>query len=595
MKTLKGGEYLIAKTDPTHIFSPEEFTEEQRMIVNSFENFIRTEIHPNMEKIEKQEGNINRELCKKVGDLGLFSTHMPENLGGLDLDFNTNTAIGESVGISSGSFSVTFNAHTGIGMLPILYFGTQEQKEKYLPQLMMGEWVASYCLTEPSSGSDALSAKTQAILSEDGTHYVLNGQKMWISNAGFADVFIVFAQIDGDKFSAFIIEKGSEGLTLGEEESKMGIKGSSTRMVFLENVKVPSENLLGEIGKGHLIAFNVLNTGRFKLAASALGGCKMVTSISVKYAKERKQFDTEIANFGAIKHKLAEMAIRSYVLDATVYRTSHMINEAASNLKKEGVAVAKAKLQAAKEYALESSILKVEGSETLDFCVDEAVQIHGGMGYSEETAVCRAYRDARINRIFEGTNEINRMVVLNELMRSAMKGKLDLVTPALAVQAELTQGIESGEKHTGNYALEYDAVANYKKLALMLIGSAMKSTMDQKIDLKEEQELMMNLSDIMIDIFRAESLVYRVDKLKQKSLGKQDLVIYEDVMHVFFHDTNSRIYKNALDAIGAFIEEDQHDNYLIGARKYTKYPIINTKEKRRNIADILIKEDGFAL
>lgn len=591
-KTLKGGEFIVKESDANSIFSPEDFDEEARMIRESLNDFIKNVIFPNDAKIEKQVGNINKDISRQFGELGLFSTHMPEELGGMNLPFNTNTMIGEDIG-RSGSFSVTYNAHTGIGMLPILYFGTEAQKEKYLPKLMMGETIASYCLTEPSSGSDALSAKTKAILSDDGKHYVLNGQKMWITNAGFADVFTIFAQVDGDKFTGFIVDRDTPGLSLGEEEQKLGIKGSSTRMVFLENAMVPVENVLGEIGKGHLIAFNALNTGRFKLGASVLGGSKAVLDMSLEYANERKQFGTEIANFGAIKHKLAEMAIKIYAFDCGLYRTSHLINEKTLELKAAGAGVAEAKLKAAKEYALESSIVKVEGSEVLDFCVDEGVQIHGGMGYSEESRIVRAYRDSRINRIFEGTNEINRLVILSTLTKSAMKGELDLVTPALAVQAELTQGAESDWKYNGKFTAEGNAVHNYKKLLLMLLGTAMKKAMDKSFDIKKEQEILMNLSDIIIDIFNTESLLLRVEKLDANNLYTQSADFYEAIMKTYFHDANARIYKNALDAIGSFINPDKFDGYVLGARKYTKYPLQNVKEYRRKIADVLIKNGKY--
>lgn len=591
----RGGEFLVKDSDPTAIFVPEDFNEEQSMVRESVIDFIKNEIYPNDEKIQKQVGDINMEISRKLGELGIFSTHMPEELGGMDLDFNTNTAIGEEIGKGGGSYSVTYNAHTGIGMLPILYFGTEEQKQKYLPDLMTGEKMSAYCLTEPSSGSDALAAKTRADLSEDGTHYILNGQKMWISNAGFADVFTVFAQVDGDKFTAFIVERGTDGLSFGEEEKKMGIKGSSTRMVFLENCKVPVENVLGEIGKGHLIAFNALNTGRFKLGASVDGGCKKVVDLSAQYANEREQFGKPIAHFGAMKHKLGEMAIRTFVTDTITYRISGLISDKIKELKESGLTTAAAKLKAAHIYALESSILKVEGSEALDYCVDEGVQIHGGMGYSAESKVERAYRDSRINRIFEGTNEINRMVILNTLTKSAMNGEIDLVSPALAVQAELKEGAEIPFEYAGHYQTEATTVKGHKKLLLMLLGTAMKKVMDQEIDLKVEQEILMNLSDIIIDIFNTESLLMRVEKFKAEGQGSQDITVYEAILKTYIYDTNARVYKNALDAIASFIEEDQQDNYVAASRKYTKYPLQNVKEMRRRIADVIIEGNGYAL
>ena len=591
---LLGGEFLIKPSTTADTFIPEQFDEEQKMVQETINDFINSEISPRIDDIEKQKDNIAAELLAKFGELGFLSTHMPEHLGGMDLDFNTNTIVGEEIG-RAGSFSVAYNAHTGIGMLPILYFGTKEQQEKYLPDLISGVKAASYCLTEPSSGSDALSAKTKAELSADGNHYILNGQKMWITNAGFADVFTVFAQVDGDKFTGFIVEKDMEGFTLGEEELKLGIKGSSTRLVFLENVKVPKENLLGEVGKGHHIAFNVLNTGRFKLGASVLGGSKEVIDSSIKYANERQQFKSPISAFGAIQHKIAEMTIKTFVSESVLYRTSHLINDKIKELKASGTAYEESKLSAAEEYALECSIVKVLGSEVLDYCVDENVQIHGGMGYSEEGTAARAYRDSRINRIFEGTNEINRLVIINILLKKAMKGKLDIVTPALAVQSELKNQSEDSQEYQGPYVLEQKAVKSYKKVLLMLLGTAAKLNMEGKINLKHEQEIIMSLSDIVMDIFNLESTLLRVSKVKEQGCGKSDLKVYEAILQTYFYDTNNRVYKNALDLIGALVAEDQQNNYLSGVRKFTKYPIVNTKDLRRTIAQPLIEANEYIL
>ena len=479
-------------------------------------------------------------------------------------------------------------------MLPILYYGSEEQKLKYLPNLISGKMKASYCLTEPSSGSDALSAKSTAVLNEAGTHYILNGQKMWITNAGFADIFTVFAQVDGDKFTGFILEKGMEGFTLGAEEKKLGIKGSSTRQIFMENVMVPVENLLGEIGKGHLIAFNVLNTGRFKLGASCLGGCKEVVSASIRYANEREQFKKSISTFGAIQYKLAEQTIRTFVTDSAVYRTAHLIQMAENANKESGLDFAKSKLDAAEEYALECSIIKIIGSETLDYVTDEAVQIYGGMGYSEEGDIARAYRDSRINRIFEGTNEINRLVILSSILKSAMKGELDLMTPGMAIQNELMNGVSSGIVYEGAYAAEQQAVAHFKKVLIMLLGSAAQQAMGGQLNLKTEQEILMNLSDIIIEIFNAESTLMRVLKIAE-SYQDKDLDLYNAILKTHLHDATGRVTKHATDAIASFIPTEMQGAFVSGVRKYTKYPLQNIKENRRKIATAMSTAAKYAL
>jgi alkylation response protein AidB-like acyl-CoA dehydrogenase len=592
LEIINGAEFLIRESSTQDTFTPEDFSEEQKMIQDTVHDFNKSEIYPQTAKIEKQENNIAATLLEKFGELGLLGTHMPEEYGGMDMDFNTNTIIGEAVG-PSGSFSVAYNAHTGIGMLPILYFGTEAQKEKYLPGLVAGELKASYCLTEPSSGSDALSAKANAVLSEDGKHYILNGQKMWITNAGFADIFTVFAQVDGDKFTGFIVERGLEGLSFGEEEAKLGIKGSSTRMVFMENVKVPVDNLLGKVGKGHHIAFNVLNTGRFKLGASVLGGSKMATQVSIAYANERKQFKTPISQFGAIQHKIAEMGIQNFVSESALYRTSHFINEKIKELKESGESYSGAKLKAAEEFALECSIIKILGSEVLDYCVDEGVQIHGGMGYSEEGVIARAYRDSRINRIFEGTNEINRMVIMSTILKRAMKGQLDIVTPALAVQSELQNQTTDTRTFEEPYGLQKQSVAYFKKVLLMILGSAAKLSMEGKLDLKKEQELLMNMADIVIDIFSVESAVIRASKIKENNTEKVATEIYSDLVNIIAYEASHRIYKNALDAISSFVSEDEQGDFIAGFRLFTKYPLQNVKKLRRSIAGAMITEGDY--
>jgi alkylation response protein AidB-like acyl-CoA dehydrogenase len=591
--TLKGGEFLIKDSNYQDLFIPEDFNEEQLMVKETVKSFVEQEILPHVERIEKLEEGLIPSILDKFADLGLLGTHMPETLGGSNLDYITNTVIGEEVG-PSGSFSVSYNAHTGIGMLPILYYGTEEQKQKYLPKLITGALKSSYCLTEPSSGSDALSAKSTAVLNAEGTHYILNGQKMWITNAGFADIFTVFAQVDGDKFTGFILEKGMEGFTLGAEEKKLGIKGSSTRQIFMENVKVPKENLLGEIGKGHLIAFNVLNTGRFKLGASCLGGCKKITSVGIQYANEREQFKTPISSFGAIQYKLAEQAIRNFVTETAVYRTAQLIQNGEIHFKDAGSDFAKSKLEAAEEYALECSIIKIIGSETLDYVVDETVQIFGGMGYSEEGVIARAYRDSRINRIFEGTNEINRMVMLSTILKGAMKGELDLMTPGMAVQNELMNGVAASDVFTGDYATEQQAVANFKKVLIMLLGTAAQQAMSGQLNLKTEQEILMNLADIITEIFNAESTLMRIMKIAE-SYPDKDINLYNAILRTHLHDATSRVTKQATDAIASFVAPEMQGAFISGLRKFTKYPLQNVKENRRKIASVLIAAGEYNL
>ncbi len=591
-KPIVGGQFLITETSPHHLFIPEDFTEEQIMIGETVTKFIKTEIWPLTDRIEKLEEGLIPSIMEKFAELGLFGTHMPESLGGSDMDYITNTLIGEKVG-PSGSFSVSYNAHTGIGMLPIFYYGTEEQKLKYLPKLITGELKSSYCLTEPGSGSDALAAKSTAVLNEGGTHYILNGQKMWITNAGFADIFTVFAQVVKDDkhggdhgFTGFILEKNMPGFTLGAEEYKLGIKGSSTRQIFMENVMVPVENILGHVGKGHLIAFNVLNTGRFKLGASCLGGSKAVAGVSLRYAKEREQFGQPIAQFGAIQHKLAEQTIRNFVGESTVYRTAQLIGEGETYYKLMGIADADAKLKAAETYALECSIIKIIGSEVLDYTVDENVQIHGGMGYSEEGTAARAFRDSRINRIFEGTNEINRMVILSTIFKSALKGQLDLMTPGLAIQQELMGGTAAENSFVGPYAAEFTLLANHKKLLIMLLGTAAQQSMSGTLDLKTEQEILMNLADIIIEIFAMESSLLRVEKLLSYDVDQD---YHAAIIKTLCHDSNGRMTRYAQDAIASFIDPSMQGAFISGMRKYTKYPLQNIKENRRLIAKKIIE------
>ncbi len=588
---LKGGEFLVKEANFQEMFILEDANEEQLMIQDMTREFVDKEITPVDDKIEKQVEGVAPGLLEKMGELGLLGSHMPEQYGGMALDNNTNTIIADAFG-GAGSFTVSYAAHTGIGMLPILYFGTEKQKETYLPRLISGELKSAYCLTEPSSGSDALSAKTRADLTPDGKHYLLNGQKMWISNAGFADIFIVFAQIDGNKFTCFIVERGVDGLTFGAEEKKLGIKGSSTRQVFFEDVKIPTENILGEIGKGHKIAFNALNIGRFKLSAMASGGSKKSITTAIKYANERKQFGVQIATFGAIKYKLAEQAIRVFANESALFRTSDLLTKKKKELEASGLSFGDAKLKAAEEYAIECALLKVSGSEALDYVVDETLQIHGGMGYSEEGTSAKAYRDARINRIFEGTNEINRLLSVDMLLKRALKGKIDIVGPAWAVQKELAS-MPSFDKPEGDYANELKAIKDFKKIALMVAGGASKMQMDGELNLQEEQEILMNVSDMLIDIFQAESMLMRVMKLAGMDNKKIDQSIYDAMVKVFIYDTNSRMAKYATDALVSFTEGDLLKTFLMGLKRFTKYPPVNVKNLRREIANKLIDANEY--
>jgi len=587
-KVLLGGEFLIKESDPQSVFIAEEINEEQKMMVETAGEFVKNEIWPKLDAIDKQEPGLTVSLLEKAGELGLLGTSVPEEYGGLGGDFNTNTFLAMELG-TSYSFGVSFAAHTGIGTLPILYYGTQEQKEKYLPKLASGEMKSAYCLTEPTSGSDALSAKTTAKLSDDGKHYILNGQKMWITNGGFADILITFAQVDGNKFTCFIIDTKSPGFTRGEEENKMGIKGSSTRALFLDNVKVPKENILGEIGKGHYIAFNVLNVGRFKLCAMTTGGAKKFSSISVQYANERKQFGKPIASFGAIKYKLAEQAIRIFISESATMRTSGLINDKEHELLESGKSYSEAMIGAAEEYAIEAAMLKVFGSEVLDYVVDETVQVHGGYGYSEEYPAARGYRDSRINRIFEGTNEINRLLTVDMLIKRSMKGRLNLLGPATAIQKELMSVPEFGEQPTGILAKELQAVKNAKKAILMIAGFAVQKFMQK---LGDEQEIIMNLTDMLIQVYTSESAILRTQKLVTMK-NESEVLPFAEMTQVYVSDAIDRINFYGKQAIAAIAEGDELKLLLLGLKRFTKFDPVNTTKLRRNIANRLIEANGY--
>jgi alkylation response protein AidB-like acyl-CoA dehydrogenase len=545
--------------------------------------FLDTEVHPIIDRIDQLEPGLMASLVRKAGDQGLLATSFPEQYGGLGKDFISSTIVNQFLG-SGYSFSVAVAAHTGIGTLPILYFGTEEQKQRYIPKLITGEWAGAYGLTEPNSGSDALSAKTTATLSADGKHYILNGQKCWITNGGFAQIYTVFAKIDGTQFTAFIVERGMEGFTQGPEEQKMGIKGSSTVQLYFQDCKVPVENVLGEIGKGHKIAFNILNIGRLKLCAAALGGAQMALNTSIQYAKTREQFKKPIASFGAIQHKLAEMAIQLYVGDAALYRTARWVDEKERELIAEGKPFHEALLGAAEEYAIECAMLKVFGSEVLDFAVDEGVQIHGGNGYSAEYGISRAYRDSRINRIYEGTNEINRLLTLDMTLKRAMAGRLDLMTPAFAIQKELMSIPDFGEPDTTLFAPEQKLIDQLKKAILLVSGAAAQKLMMQ---LEQEQEILMDLADMAITVFHAESALLRVRKQTERE-GEEKTRLQLDIVRTYLYDSADLVNKHGKDALNAFGSGDELRMMLLGLKRFTKAEPFNSKDARRRIAAKLI-------
>ena len=585
---IKGGEWIIKEVKAKDIFIPEEVNEEQLMVRDMCNQFIDTEVLPVVERIDKLESGLMPSLLEKAGAQGLLGITIPEAYGGSGKDFVTSVIVAEYLG-GGYSFSVANAAHAGIGTLPILYFGTEVQKQKYVTKLATGEFKGSYGLTEPNAGSDALSAKTTATLSADGKHYILNGQKCWITNGGFADIYTVFAKIDGEQFTAFIIERGTEGFTQGPEEHKMGIKGSSTVQLYFQDCKVPVENVLGEIGKGHIIAFNILNIGRLKLGAATIGGARRALSVTIQYAKAREQFKLPIVKFGAIRHKLAEMAIRLWVGESALYRVSHHIDEQERLLLASGKTLSESLLGAAEEYAIECAILKVFGSEALDFVVDEGVQIHGGNGYSDEYQISKAYRDSRINRIYEGTNEINRLLTVDMVLKRAMKGKLDLMTPAMAVQKELMSIPDFGDTDDAAFAKEIKYIKNFKKAILMVAGAAVQKLMMQ---LEKEQEVLMNIADMAIEVFHTESALLRVMKLAQKN-GEEATSIQTDIMRTYLYDAADRINKAGKDALNSFADGDELRMMHIGLKRFTKVDPYNTKESRRRIADKLIADDGY--
>ncbi|WPR74911.1 acyl-CoA dehydrogenase family protein [Algoriphagus sp. NG3] len=590
-KSTQGGEFLIKETNAQDIFIPAEFTEEQRMMAQACQDFIDTEITPYAQEIDSmKDPDLVPKIFKKAGDLGLLGITVPEEYGGMGMSFNTSMLIADIIG-SAGSFSTTYGAHTGIGTLPILYYGTEEQKKKYLPKLATGEWAACYCLTEPDAGSDANSGKTKATLSDDGKTYLINGQKMWISNAGFADVFIVFAKIENDKnLTAFIVEKSFGGITMNEEEKKMGIKGSSTRQVFFNDCPVPVENMLSDRQNGFKIAVNILNIGRVKLGAGVLGGARTVTTNAVKYSTERKQFGVSINSFGAIKSKLAEMATKSYVSEALCYRAGQDIENKINALEADGMDPSEAKLKGVEAFAIECAIAKVQCSEVLDYVVDQGVQIYGGMGYSADAPMERAYRDARISRIYEGTNEINRMLMVGMLLKRAMKGEINIFDPAMAVSKELTsvpsfESVDTSEL----FAAEKEVLKKLKKVFLMVGGKAAMALQDK---IEDEQEIMMNLADVMIEIYASESAILRTEKLV--SMKGEDACKHQIAMtQIYLSEAVDKTNTAAKEAIGSFTKGDEQKVMLMGLKRFTKSELYNTKELRRQIADYMIDQGKY--
>lgn len=590
-KSIKGGEFIVRETEAQEVFIPEEFSEEQKMMAQACQDFIDTEIAPNADRIDSmKEPELVPNIFKKAGELGLLGISVPEEYGGMGMSFNTSMLIADIIG-AAGSFSTTYGAHTGIGTLPILYYGTEEQKQKYLPKLATGEWAACYCLTEPDAGSDANSGKTKAVLSEDGSRYKITGQKMWISNAGFADVFIVFAKIEDDKnLTAFIVEKGFGGISMGEEEKKMGIKGSSTRQVFFNDCEVPAENMLSDRGNGFKIAVNILNIGRVKLGAGVLGGCRTVISQATNYANERKQFGTSISSFGAIKGKLAEMATRTFVTESLDYRAGQNIEDKIDELIADGMEDAEAKLKGVEQFAIECAISKIHSSEVLDYVVDEGVQVYGGMGFSADASMERAYRDARIARIYEGTNEINRMLMVGMILKRAMKGELDIMEPAMAVSKELTSvpTFTTIDKSV-LFAGEKEVIKNLKKVFLMVGGKAAMALQDR---IEDEQEIMMNLADILIETYACESAMLRTEKLVSQR-GEEACKDYIAMTQIYMSQAVDKINSAAKEAISSFTKGDEQKVMLMGLKRFTKMDLVNVKVLRRQVADTMIKEGKF--
>jgi alkylation response protein AidB-like acyl-CoA dehydrogenase len=586
---LKGGEFLIKEISADAIFIPEEFDEEQNMMFQTAHDFTDKSVFPVIDQLDTHDRELLNKLMKEAGEIGLLGVSIPEEYDGFGQSFLTSMRVVEAIG-KGFSFSVAFSAHTGISTLPILYFGNEEQKKKYIPKLASGEAIGAYCLTEPDAGSDANSGKTKATLSADGAHYILNGVKMWITNGGIADTLTVFAKIDDDKnLSAFIVERDWDGIEVAPDEEKMGIQGSSTTQIFFTDVKVPVENLLGERNNGFKIALYILNFGRIKLAGATVGASKNIIDETIRYANERKQFGQYLSSFPALKYKMAEQVIRTFVNESLTYRISQDIETATAALQESGMDKDKAIVEGIRLFGIEASISKVFGSEALDYVVDEAVQIYGGMGYSQETQVEKAYRDSRINRIFEGTNEINRLVIIGELLKRGMKGEIDLLTPAKQVAKDLLEK-PAPENDLDYFGEKKKNVANFKKSVLLTAGAAMKK---YQAALMQEQELLFNFANMIIDLYASESLLLRVEKLSKK-YDENKLKPYKDMLDVFIYDAAFRIYKEGVDAINTFAEGDEHKGLLMGVKRFTKTAGINTVAARRRIADKLIEDSKYA-
>ena len=587
-RLITGGEFLVKETDPADVFIPEELDEEQRMIGETCKDFLETEVFPVVDRIDAQEEGLMRELLKKSGELGLLGITIPEEYEGFGQNFITTMYSSEVLG-AGYSYAVAYSCHTGIGTLPILYYGNDEQRAKYIPKLATGELIGAYCLTEPGAGSDANSGKTKAVLSEDGKHYILNGAKMWITNGGFADVLTVFAKIDNDRvLSAFIVEREFEGITFNPEEKKMGIKGSSTRQIFFNDVKVPVENQLGKRGEGFRIALNILHMGRIKLGANVIGSAKKAIDQSVQYANERKQFNCLISQFGAIKYKLAEQVIRTFATESSVYRASQALEDAIAHYVAKGDDKGRNTMEAFNHFAVEAAAMKVFGSESLDYIVDEGVQIHGGMGFSAEMMIDKGYRDSRINRIFEGTNEINRLLLVDNVLKKGAKGVLPIMEEAEKAFEEVKSG-KTADVPEGYFEEKAQYVANLKKLILMLLKAV-----SEKFNrtLVQEQEILSNISDCIIQLYVAESAVLRLKKMESLK-GEEEIKLYRDMVDVFVYDAAARIGKFASDTTYSFAYGEVRDLLEKGIALYTKVAGVNVKEARRRIADRLIDENKY--